>query len=366
MTILVGAGTLLQLYVLWRLASVPFVRARIPRRHLFVAGAVSWLLFLVGGVFGHDAAGTAATALELITMTWLTTLFLVAFCLLAADAGTAFGWLFPRIAPTLRGWAVVAGGGLAVVALVQGLRPPVVREFTVRLAGLPTGLDGTVIVGLSDLHLGALLGERWLAARVAQVEALRPDVIVLLGDTTEGHGPPAPGLLPVLRGLRAPFGVWAVTGNHDAHGGRGGVTLLQDAGFTVLHDRWAEPRPGLILAGVDDLVSRRRAGRMGDAVAKALADRPPGATVLLSHAPWQAEQAARAGVGLMLAGHTHDGQVWPFRYLEMGIYPLMGGRYEVAGMSAIVCRGTGTWGPRMRLWLPSEILRVTLRPGAAR
>ncbi len=366
MTVLLGAGALLQAYVLWRLASVPFVRERIPRRLLLVGAGALWLLLLVGGRVGHDATGVAATALELVTMTWLTTLFLVASCLLAVDAVTAFGRLLPSQAPTLRGWAILAGGGLSVVALVQGLRPPVVREDTVRLAGLPASLDGTVVVAMSDLHLGAVLGESWMAARVAQVQALHPDLIVLLGDTTEGHGPPARGFLPVLRGLHAPLGIWAVTGNHDSHGGRGGVTLLEEAGFTLLHDRWAEPRPGLILAGVDDLVSRRRTGRMGDAVARALAGRPPGATVLLSHAPWQAEQAARSGVGLMLAGHTHDGQVWPFRYLEMGIYPLMGGPYDVAGMTAIVCRGTGTWGPRMRLWRPSEILRVTLRASAAR
>jgi predicted MPP superfamily phosphohydrolase len=361
------AGTLLQGYVVWRLVSVPFVRARLPRGRLLVVAGALWLLSLAGSVLGHGAPGAASTALELFTMTWLTTLFLVATCLLAVDVGTAFGWLFPRRAPVLRGWAALAGCGLAVVALVQGLRPPVVSDFSVRLPGLPAGLDGTVIVGISDLHLGAVLGETWLAARVAQVQALRPDVIVLLGDVTEGHGPPAQGLLLVLRGLRAPLGVWAVTGNHDSHGrSGGGVSLLEDAGFKLLRDRSVEVRPGLILAGVDDLTSRRRAGRTGDTVAQALAGRPPGATILLSHTPWQAEDASRAGVGLMLAAHTHDGQVWPFRYLEMGLYPLMGGRYEIAGMTAIVCRGTGTWGPRMRLWLPSEILRVTLRTAASR
>jgi predicted MPP superfamily phosphohydrolase len=369
-TMLAAAGTLLLAYVVSRVASVPFVRQRVPRGRLLAAAGLLWLLSLLGTYLGHGGEGAVAIALELVTMTWLTTLFLVASCLLAVDVGTAFGWLFPRIAPALRGWAALAGGGLAVIALVQGLRPPVVSDFTVRLAGLPEELDGTVIVGISDLHLGAVLGGSWLAARVAEVQSLRPDLIVLLGDITEGHGPSPRRFLPALRELRAPLGVWAVTGNHDLHGARGspggGVSLLEEAGFTVLHDRWAEVRPGLVLAGVDDLTSRRRSGRDAGAVARALAGRPPGATVLLSHTPWQADEAAQAGAGLMLAGHTHDGQVWPFRYLETGLYPLMSGRYEIAGMTAIVCRGTGTWGPRMRLWLPSEILRVTVRGTAAR
>ena len=86
-----------------------------------------------------------------------------------------------------------------------------------------------------------------------------------------------------------------------------------------------------------------------------------GATILMTHVPVAAESAARSGVGLMLAGHTHGGQLWPFGLLESGIYPLLAGRYEVRGMPVIVSRGTGTWGPRMRLWRPGEIVRVTLR-----
>jgi hypothetical protein len=63
----------------------------------------------------------------------------------------------------------------------------------------------------------------------------------------------------------------------------------------------------------------------------------------------------------MLCGHTHGGQIWPFSYLVRRTYPLLAGRYEVDGMPVIVSRGTGTWGPRMRLWYPGEILRITLR-----
>ena len=93
----------------------------------------------------------------------------------------------------------------------------------------------------------------------------------------------------------------------------------------------------------------------------ALAGRPAGATILMSHTPWETEDAARDGVGLMLSGHTHNGQIWPFTYLVKLVYPRIYGNYKVGGMSLIVCRGTGTWGPRMRLWNRSELLRITLR-----
>jgi len=124
-------------------------------------------------------------------------------------------------------------------------------------------------------------------------------------------------------------------------------------------------RPGLVLAGVDGRSHEGPADQGGDAVRQALAGRPPGATIFLSHSPWGAETAARAGAGLMLSGHTHGGQIWPFDLLVRRVYPHLAGRYEVEDMTILVCRGTGTWGPRMRLWRPGEILRVVLRSSAA-
>ena len=359
--ILISAGTLIHFYVFWRAASVPVVDRNLPRKLLAGAGVTLWAVFFFARVFGHGGTGPLAEALELAGMNWMGVLFLIFISLLAIDLVTVFGFLMPRRAPSLRGWALAAGVALSLVALVQGLRPPVVQIYDVTLKGLPDELDGTVIVAMSDLHLGSQRGERWLADRVAQVKAQRPDLVVLLGDIFEGHGQPQGELLLTLGRLSAPLGVWVVPGNHEFHEGQGmSISLMEEGGLHVLRDRWAEVRPGLVLAGVDDFTALRRAADRRDALSQALSGRPPGATILLSHTPWQAERAASAGVGLMLSGHTHGGQVWPFGYLTRIIYPLLEGRYEVGGMPVIVCRGTGTWGPRMRLWRPSEILRVAL------
>ena len=148
----------------------------------------------------------------MLGMTWMAVLFLTFVPLLATDLVTLFGLLLPRLAPSLRGWAVVAGGALSVTAIIQGVRPPIVQDYEVGLRGLPKEMDGTVLVVLSDLHLGSQLGERWLSARVAQVEAQRPDLVLFLGDIFEGHGPPQEELFLTLRRLSAPLGVWAVPG----------------------------------------------------------------------------------------------------------------------------------------------------------
>ncbi|MDY6989479.1 MAG: metallophosphoesterase [Thermodesulfobacteriota bacterium] len=363
-TILISVCTAMHLYVFWRAASVPLVDRHVPRWVFLTLCVGLWVLFFLGRVVGHRHTGTLAAAVELVGMNWMAMLFLTFVCVLAMDLVTGFGFLRPRLAPTLRGWALVAGAVLSVIALVQGLRPPVVQSYEVRLSGLPRQMEGRVIVAMSDLHIGSLLGGRWLAARVAQVQAERPDMVVLLGDQFEGHGPAQAELLPVLRGLTAPLGVWAVSGNHEFHGrGNTSLSLLQEAGIEVLRDRWAEVRPGLILAGVDDLTTRRRVGQQGDPFFQALEGRPPGVTILLSHRPRWADTAAGAGVGLMLCGHTHGGQIWPFNYVVRQSYSLLAGRYEVGAMTVIVSRGAGTWGPRMRLWQPGEILRLTLRGG---
>ena len=358
--VLTSAVTLMHVYVFWRADSVRVLRRHVPRRFLVAGGVVLWALFYLGRAYGHGGTGALAATLEFLGMNWMAGLFLVTVCVLAADLVTGFGFFLRRAAPSLRGLALAVGGALSVIALVQGLRPPVVRHHDVYLSGLTEELDGTVLVAVSDMHLGSLIGERWLEARVAQIQAERPDVVVLLGDIFGGHGTQEK-LFPACRRLSAPLGVWAVRGNHESHRRRNtSPSLLEEAGFQVLLNSWAEVRPGLVLAGVESLRSSRHAGQGDDPVLKALDSRPPGATVLLSHKPWQTDRAAGAGADLMLCGHTHGGQIWPFSYLVRLEYPLLGGRYEVDGMTVIVCRGTGTWGPRMRLWRANEILRVTL------
>lgn len=361
-SVLTVIGTLLQAYVFWRANSVPFLRRRLGPKTIAGIGLALWALFVVARILGHGGAGNAAMVLELLSMTWLVSLFLACVCLATTELITGFGYMFSKHAPVLRGWALVAGAGLSSFAAIQGLRPPAVESYEVQVAGLPPELNGTVLVAMSDLHLGSLLGEKWLGDRVAQVQALRPDLVVLLGDVFEGHGHPQGELLAGLNRLSAPLGVWAVPGNHESYGNRDGASpLAGQPNIKMLENRWVEVRSGLILAGVEDMTAAGRAGRQNGLVERAFSGRPQGATILLSHTPWQTEVSAQCGVALMLCGHTHGGQIWPLGYLVRTRYPLLAGRYEVGATTVVVCRGTGTWGPRMRLWSPGEIMRVTLR-----
>jgi len=354
---------MMHLYVFWRLSSVPWVAGHIGGRTLFLTAAVLWASYPIARILDSWKLEKIARPLEFVSANWIGILFLLLATLIATDVFTLGGWLLPQVAPMLPGWAAIAAGALSIIALVQGFRPPVVRHYEVALNGLPPGRDGLVLVAVSDLHLGTLLGRRWLSRVINQVHSLRPDVVVVVGDLIDGNVDRVEPLLPLLRELRAPFGVWAVTGNHEYYAGvEPSVSLFQKAGFLVLRDRSSEVLPGLVFTGVDDFTARAQFGFDNrQPLATALAGRPAGAVILLSHSPAQAEQAAAAGVSLMLSGHTHNGQLWPFSYLVALRYPLLGGRYQVGGMSVIVSRGAGTWGPRMRLWRPSEIVRIKLK-----
>jgi predicted MPP superfamily phosphohydrolase len=359
--ILLSIITLMHLYVFWRVCTVPFITNHIPRTLLAGLGLVLWLGLYLGLLYGHRHSGTLAMLFEVFGMHWMAVLFLLFVCLLPVDIITVFGFILRRWAPALRGLALITGLALSAFALFQGLRPPVIKEYDILIPELPDHLHGTVIVAVSDLHLGSLVGENWLEKRVTQVQDQHPDLVVLLGDIFEGHGGASDDFTSILHRLSAPLGVWGVLGNHEFYGNESRSTsLMNHAGINVLRNTAVLIGQDLILAGVDDMTFRRWSREKPDYIREALTNRPPGATILLSHSPLQAEQAAENSVQLMLSGHTHGGQIWPFSYLVRRWYPRFAGIYTVDGMPLIVSRGTGTWGPRMRLWHPGEILRITL------
>lgn len=275
LAIVLSVWAIMHLYVFWRLSTVPWVAAHIPRPALLLAAVALCTSYPLARILGAKGLQAVACPLEFLAATWIGVLFLLFSALLVTDAVTLGGWFLPRLSPVLRGLAVGLALLLSVIGLWQGRRPPVLRGYEVQLAGLPPERDGLVLVALSDLHLGTLIGERWLKRLVHRVEALRPDLLLVVGDLVDGNVGNVESLLPYLKNLRAPLGTWAVTGNHEYYAGLDrGIALFEAAGFSVLRDRWSQIAPGLVLVGVDDLTARQQYGQNDKPVEEGIG-RPP-------------------------------------------------------------------------------------------
>ena len=358
--IVLGVWTGFHLYAFHRFLSVPGLARLLPVALRWPLALLLWLSYPLGRALAHRYPW--GRAVEWAGAAWMGVLFLTVSALLAADLVTGFGRLWPSATLPARTAALAVAWILSVAALVQGLLPPRVVKYEVRVDRLPGERGRLRVVQISDLHLGTLLGESWLERRVGEVAALSPDLLLVTGDLVDGSVGEVRPLVPVLRRLEAPLGVWGVTGNHEFYAGlERSLALYEEAGIRVLRDGWAEAAPGLVLSGVDDLTARRQLGLDGRALDGAFRGIPAGSLVLyLSHSPLRVGEAARLGARVMFSGHTHGGQIWPFTYLAAVAYPHQAGRYALGGMDLIVSRGTGTWGPRMRLFRRSEIVVVDL------
>jgi len=351
-------------YVFWRLSSLPIVASYVPVWAVWCAAAVCWLSLPVSRWFGGFGFPGVSAVVEVFAMTWLGILFLLFVSLLAIDCVTLGGFFFAAYVAKIRLVGVGLALAVAVVAVFQGHRAPVVNEQEVTLPGLPRERDGLKILFISDLHLGGQIGTAWLRDLTGRIPSLAPDLIAVGGDLVDHDISRVQGMVAELSALHAPLGVWAVLGNHDFFGGaEKSSEIMRAAGFRVLRDESDVAIPGLRIAGVDDLGVRGRSKPVEPSIRSALQLVRPGkeGCVLLSHTPVGMDEAASAAAGLMLCGHTHGGQIWPFNYLVAMRYPELVGRFKHETMTLLISRGAGTWGPRMRLWKPGEILLITLR-----
>lgn len=357
-------GSLMHFYVAHRLYRVGPIRARMPARAWWLAALLIWLVYLAGVQLGDEALDWRWWPGQ-FALTWLGILFVMTLCLLVGDLLTGFGLWWRVRAQRVLGVAALAGAALSAFALFQGVRAPAVSEYEIVMQDLPAKLDGTVLVMVTDLHLGAQRRSDWLQKRVEQINALAPSAVVMVGDQVEDNPVGEPQLASTLRGFKAPLGVWAATGNHEYYGDvETTIAEFEAGGVRWLRDASVELAPGLVLAGIDDVGRGMRSGAdYTGGLASTLPQATSVATILLSHIPADPiiKGAAERGVDLMLSGHTHGGQIWPFSYLVQHRFPRMVGEHKVGTMSLVISRGAGSWGPRMRLWKPGEIVKLTLR-----
>lgn len=241
----------------------------------------------------------------------------------------------------------------------------VVADGEVELAGLDGGPAGIRVLLVSDFHAGPFVTTEILARTIDRLMTLEPDLILAVGDFATVTVEEVEQALPAFSRLAAPLGVYGVLGNHDYYTGDTDslCQLLESIGIEMLVNRSVridQDGAGLWLAGVDDLI-----GGIPD-LGRALDGQPDSVpTVVMSHNPDVFPEAVDCGVELMLAGHTHGGQIripGSGVLVRMSRYHLDHGHYRAGGSELIVTRGIGVTGLPFRWACPPEAMLITLRP----
>jgi predicted MPP superfamily phosphohydrolase len=238
--------------------------------------------------------------------------------------------------------------------------------MTVETAKLPAGIDRLRIVQISDVHLGLIVRCGRLERVMEIVKAERPDIFVSTGDLVDAQINKMTGMAELLSEVKAPYGNYAVTGNHEYYAGLDqALDFTRKAGFRILRGEVAQDGP-ITIVGVDDQTQIQLQQGKWVSELQLLKDCPKEKfTLFLKHRP-SVEQNAIGLFDLQLSGHTHRGQIFPFRYIAQIAYPMNAGRFDLANGSILrVSRGTGTWGPPVRFLSPPEVTVIDLvrKPG---
>ncbi|WP_020672940.1 metallophosphoesterase [Amycolatopsis nigrescens] len=339
-----------------------------------VVFAVGLVAFPVSMFFGHGPRGSDLAArigdstLGVIWVLFAWTVLGELLRLVLAVSGVADPVRSRIVALVVAGLALV----LVVWGCTEAMRLPRIKRVEVTVPRLGRGLDGVRVVVLTDTHLGPINRAKWSAKVAAAAGGLGADVLIHAGDVADGPVARRREQAAPLGTVEASLAKVYVTGNHEYFGdAQSWLEHMAELGWEPLHNRHLVLRRGgdeLVLAGVDDATAAasKTAGH-GANLAQALAGTNPDSPVLLvAHQPKQVAQAVAAGVDLQISGHTHGGQIWPFHYLVKIDQPSVRGLSRHGDRTQLyTSRGTGFWGPPLRIFAPSEITVLTLRSAAS-
>lgn len=244
-------------------------------------------------------------------------------------------------------------------AVIEGSKEPIVQFVDIN----QNRFDGKSyrIIQISDMHIGGLIDREFVLKTVAKINTLKPDLIAITGDLADADIDTIRDAIDELRHLKSRFGTYYVTGNHEYfHDLQKTLTYLKTLDIHLLENSSAIINNDFYIAGVYDLFGYRVGHHEPDitaAMRNIPADIP---TLLLAHQPKYVEFLETFTPSLILSGHTHGGQIWPFEYLVRLAQPYLKGLYPLGENRHIyVNSGIGFWGPPMRLGSHAEITCIT-------
>lgn len=223
------------------------------------------------------------------------------------------------------------------------------------------------IAAIADLHIGSAITPESLAKNVETINALNPDIILVLGDVIDiDIRDFDEEFRQILRGLKAPLGVYGVFGNHEYYSGDilEVMAVLNNAGINIVYDDviYFEDH-GFYLAGRDSLRHSKSYGDERAPISKLeplITDKTK-PVIIMDHMPRNMEDGKALGAQLQVSGHTHAGQFFPINLIVKAMYPTAYGLLKEGDFNMLVTSGLGLWGPIMRVGTQSEILEINVK-----
>ena len=256
------------------------------------------------------------------------------------------------------GWFVLTATlAMGIYGLIHADNIQITR-YMIALPALPAAWRGKTAALVSDMHLGQVNGAAFAKKVSDQIESLRPDIIFVDGDLFDGVKVDVDAVVSPLSRLRAPHGIYFVTGNHEEFGANDHfIAAVRKIGIRVLDNEKVE-LDGLQIIGVDDHDSNIP-GSFGRILSEMGIDRSR-PSILVKHQPSLLAAAEEAGISLQVSGHTHRAQMWPLSYITRAIYKGYDyGLKRLGAMQVCTSSGAGTWGPPLRVGTRAEVVVLT-------
>jgi len=239
-----------------------------------------------------------------------------------------------------------------------------IRKYDLFINKKAGNLKSLNIVMASDLHLGTINGKMFAYKIVDKINKLKPDIILFAGDIIDED------IKPVLKDnvgealfeLKAKYGIFGITGNHEYIGGvDDAVNYLNAHKIQMLRDSSILIDNAFYIVGREDRSINRFSEKKRKELNELTKDLDKSLpNILMDHQPFHLEEAEQNGIDLQLSGHTHYGQLWPLNYIIRKIYELPWG-YKLKGNTHYyVSCGAGGWGPPIRIGSLPEIVNIKL------
>lgn len=316
------------------------------------------LLFLILQILVNKFQARILNGPYAVMATWLGTMhFLVMACIvfwMIAAMAIPFGGMppFDGIGSTLFAIAIL----LSAYSVIRSFRPHYTRYY-VNIPNLPAEWRGRKAVFFSDVHLGNIRGEKSARKAADMVNAEKPDIVFIPGDLFDGPPSDYSKLVAPLADIKAPLGVYFTEGNHEEFQDPAPyLEAIRGAGIKVLNKEMVVI-DGLQILGVP-YDNSNEPEEVRDSLAS-IPFNPEKPSILLKHAPSAARAAAVAGVSLMLSGHTHNAQMWPYRFFVRRLFGKASYGYsQINNLQTITTSGFGTWGPPQRFFTRAEVVVI--------